>query len=127
MMGLPEDMLDQFVAWEGDMLRAPEEAKRLAASQGIMGNLMGFIAEQRKAPTRAGNERKQIFAANGRGGCPALGAVAPALVAILDAERRECVGCLYARADLVALLFTGWVYVQRDKLSRFLPPPARLA
>jgi len=51
MMGLPEDMLDQFLAWEGDMLRAPEEAKRLAASQGIMGYLMNFIAEQRKAPT----------------------------------------------------------------------------
>lgn len=50
MMGLPVEMLDQFLAWEGDMLRAPEESQRLHASQSLMGYLMGFIAEQRKGP-----------------------------------------------------------------------------
>jgi cytochrome P450 len=50
MMGMPVEMLDQFLDWEQSLLRAPEEEKRLQASQAIMGYFMGFIAEQKKAP-----------------------------------------------------------------------------
>jgi cytochrome P450 len=50
MMGMPIEMLDQFLDWEQNLIRAPDEEKRLQAAQAIMGYFMGFIAEQRKAP-----------------------------------------------------------------------------
>jgi len=50
MMGMPVEMLDQFLEWEHNLIRAPEEEKRLQASQAILGYFMGFIAEQKKAP-----------------------------------------------------------------------------
>lgn len=49
-MGLPVDMLDQFLSWEEAMLRSPEDARRAEAAQALMGYLMGFIAEQRTDP-----------------------------------------------------------------------------
>jgi len=49
-MGLPVDMLGQFLAWEEAILRAPEDAQRAQASQELMVYLMGFCAEQRKDP-----------------------------------------------------------------------------
>lgn len=50
MMGLPVDMLSQFLAWEEAILRAPDDEQREQASQSVMVYLMGFIAEQRKDP-----------------------------------------------------------------------------
>jgi cytochrome P450 len=50
MMGLPEGMLDQFIAWEQAMLRAPREEDRQQASQAVMGYLGKFIAGQRQNP-----------------------------------------------------------------------------
>ena len=51
MMGMPVEMLDRFLGWEHGLLRSPDEAKRLEAAQSIMGYVMGFIAEQKPAPT----------------------------------------------------------------------------
>lgn len=51
MMGMPVDMLDQFLEWEKAQLRAPDEQERAAAAQAILSYFVGFIAEQRKAPT----------------------------------------------------------------------------
>jgi cytochrome P450 len=50
MMGMPVDMLDQFLGWEKALIHAQEEERRLQASQAILGYFMDFIAEQRKAP-----------------------------------------------------------------------------
>lgn len=50
MMGMPADMLDQFLEWEQALIHSPDEQKRLQASQAIMGYFVGFIAEQRQAP-----------------------------------------------------------------------------
>jgi len=50
MVGLPVDMLGQFLAWEEAMLRGADDALRAKASQEAMGYLMGFCAEQRENP-----------------------------------------------------------------------------
>lgn len=50
MMGLPVDMLGQFLAWEEAMLRGADDELRAKASQEAMGYLMGFCAEQRGDP-----------------------------------------------------------------------------
>jgi len=49
-MGLPVDLLDQFLAWEEAILRGADDAARECASQEAMGYLMGFCAEQRENP-----------------------------------------------------------------------------
>lgn len=49
-MGLPVDMLPQFLTWEEALLRSPVDAERAEAAQALMGYLMGFITEQQKNP-----------------------------------------------------------------------------
>ncbi|MFA7585380.1 MAG: cytochrome P450 [Novosphingobium sp.] len=50
MMGLPEDMLDQFLVWEKGMIHGKDDATRTQSTQAVLGYLGQFIAEQRKAP-----------------------------------------------------------------------------
>lgn len=51
MMGMPVDMLDEFLEWEQLLIRAKDDEVRTGAARAIMGYLNGFIAEQRKGPT----------------------------------------------------------------------------
>ncbi len=50
MMGLPADMLDDFLAWNKATLHGKTEAERLGGRTATMGYLIKFIAEQRKDP-----------------------------------------------------------------------------
>ncbi len=51
MMGMPLDMLDQFIEWEQLLIRAKDDEVRTGAARSIMMYLNGFIAEQRKETT----------------------------------------------------------------------------
>ncbi|MCK9564126.1 MAG: cytochrome P450 [Bacteroidales bacterium] len=50
LMGLPHDMLPQFLIWERDMMRSPEPAERVTAMRAILAYLEDFVAEQMKNP-----------------------------------------------------------------------------
>ena len=58
---------------------------------------------------------------------PNIMPVPPALLAILFADCFKRVGCLYAGADFLALLFMRRIIAQRDQFARLFPPPASLA
>ena len=51
LMGLPKDRLDEFLAWEHDLIRAEDPGKRIAAMQSTIGYLGEFIQQQKKNPT----------------------------------------------------------------------------
>jgi len=53
LMGMPYDMLPQFLEWEDGWMRGSDEAKRAQASQDIFDYLTRFIEEQRANPTTA--------------------------------------------------------------------------
>jgi cytochrome P450 len=50
LMGFPEAMFDQFLAWEWDILHSNSLEKMQAALRGVLGFLRGFIAEKEAAP-----------------------------------------------------------------------------
>lgn len=51
LLGLPRDMLPDFLAWHRDMMRAPDPAQRLAAMKKVLDYLDVFVDEQRQGPT----------------------------------------------------------------------------
>lgn len=51
LMGMPREMLPQFLVWEDLFMRAPDPAQRLEAARGILDYLRDFAAEQRRAPS----------------------------------------------------------------------------
>jgi cytochrome P450 len=51
LMGMPREMLPQFLEWEDGFMRAPDPELRLAAARGILGYLELFVEEQRIAPS----------------------------------------------------------------------------
>ncbi len=51
LLGLPGDMLDQFVSWEQTIIHGTDNEERLAASLAVINHLKSFVAEQKKAPT----------------------------------------------------------------------------
>lgn len=51
MMGMPQEMLHQFLAWEADVTRGATNEVRMSAAAAIIAYLKDFIAEQRRAPT----------------------------------------------------------------------------
>jgi len=50
LMGLPHEMLPQFLAWERDQLRAPDPRDKLAAMRAVLDYLDRFVDEQRVNP-----------------------------------------------------------------------------
>jgi cytochrome P450 len=50
LMGLPQEMLPQFMDWEETVIHGAEPAERLAAGAAIIDYLKGFIAEQKTDP-----------------------------------------------------------------------------
>lgn len=46
MMGLPLDMLDQFLEWEGSLLRGQSTTERMEATKAVLEYLTRFIADQ---------------------------------------------------------------------------------
>jgi cytochrome P450 len=51
LMGMPQEMLPQFLQWEETAIHGDDDAERLAAGAAIIGYLKGFIAEQQARPT----------------------------------------------------------------------------
>ncbi len=51
LMGMPRDMLPQFLAWEHQLLRAEDPRQRVAAMMSVFEYLQTFIDEQRRQPT----------------------------------------------------------------------------
>jgi cytochrome P450 len=50
LMGLPREMLPQFLEWEHGATHDPDPANRVAANTAIIDYLKGFIAEQKAGP-----------------------------------------------------------------------------
>jgi cytochrome P450 len=50
LMGFPDAMFDQFLAWEWDILHSNDLAKVQAALRGVLAFLRGFIAEKQADP-----------------------------------------------------------------------------
>jgi cytochrome P450 len=50
LLGLPDELAPQFLAWEHQMVRAPEPAARRAAGRAVIAYLEGFVREQRGRP-----------------------------------------------------------------------------
>ena len=50
LLGMPREMLPQFLKWEEDMLRGGDEQTHLAAAVAAFGYLKGFIDEQKVSP-----------------------------------------------------------------------------
>jgi cytochrome P450 len=50
LMGFPDPMFEQFLAWEWDILHSNDLAKVQAALRGVLEFLRGFIAEKEKTP-----------------------------------------------------------------------------
>ena len=53
LMGMPREMLPEFLAWERGMLRDPDPARRVEAMRKVIDYLQGFLAE-RRAASRSG-------------------------------------------------------------------------
>jgi cytochrome P450 len=51
MMGMPQEMLRQFLDWEADVTRGATNEIRMASAGAIIAYLKDFIVEQRRAPT----------------------------------------------------------------------------
>jgi cytochrome P450 len=51
LMGMPQEMLPQFLHWEETAIHSDDDAERLAAGAAIIDYLKSFIAEQKARPT----------------------------------------------------------------------------
>lgn len=51
LMGMPKNMLSQFIAWENGLMRGPDAMSRVAAARAIYRYLEEFLAEQRENPS----------------------------------------------------------------------------
>jgi len=51
LMGMPREMLPQFLGWERDLLRSTDPVTRVSAMKAVLHYLEGFVAEQRKQPS----------------------------------------------------------------------------
>jgi cytochrome P450 len=50
LMGLPQEMLPQFLAWEETVMHDPDASRRIAAGTAIIDYLKSFIADQKRGP-----------------------------------------------------------------------------
>jgi cytochrome P450 len=50
LMGMPVDMLPQFLEWEEKLMRGQDASEKLQAGAAIFGYLKGFLAEQKQSP-----------------------------------------------------------------------------
>lgn len=51
LMGMPRDRLDDFIAWQNDLMRAPDPMQRVAAARSIYAYLKQHMIAQREHPT----------------------------------------------------------------------------
>lgn len=51
LMGMPRDRLDDFIAWQNDLMRAPDPMKRVVAARSIYNYLKQHMASQQAKPT----------------------------------------------------------------------------